>query len=757
MKKYILTITASVFFLIGYTQKADVLYNDLSLQEAISVYESNLEKDEKDGESMYNLANAYRLNNQNIKAEYWFSKAVERSEQIDAKFYYAQMLLMNGKPSAAKEWFENYKRNVTGRETQHIEDFIKLCEKMETDNISYNNHEIIKVIFNSEQLDFSPSYYGDEILFVSNRSESRGASNKMDGWTDGKFTDLFVASPDSGNHVRPFSKRINSSLHESSGVFTKDLNTLYFTRSNQVKGVTKEDVDQNVRLQIMETNMEGEKWSKPQKLPFNNDNYSYCHPTLSIDGSTMIFASDQPGGFGGMDLYIVKKEGDTWGVPENMGDKINTSGNEVFPFLDEQHNLYFSSNFHAGFGGLDIFKSKYVNAKWRKPSNVGAPINSVKDDFGIITQDDFQTGYFSSHRSGEDDIYSFKNKGNYQVKGVVINCETNEIISDADVSVYKDKDLYKSLVSDEEGRFSFDVDQEIKELKAIANKSPYITDESCTGEEIFNPQDGNVELILGLNTKQKEEEIAENNTGFSLCGTVINSDCNYLLDGSKITLINICNGEAVELTSNKNGAFNYPLMKDCKYIVKVEKDYFTTAEKVFSTDSISEIECLDLEMVMNSNVDLRDPSLGYSPTTDKIVLKEGSVIDLYNVYFDLDKYDIRPDAIEELEWVRKVLSDFKEMKVEISAHTDSRASDAYNIKLSKNRANSVRQYLINVGIDADRIVAVGYGETQLKNECADGVECSDLKHQRNRRVEFKVLNFKGEAIVSKEWKAYKSH
>jgi len=157
---------------------------------------------------------------------------------------------------------------------------------------------------------------------------------------------------------------------------------------------------------------------------------------------------------------------------------------------------------------------------------------------------------------------------------------------------------------------------------------------------------------------------------------------------------------------------------------------------------------------MNSLIDLRDPSSGYAGA-DRILLQEGAVVDLYNVYFDLDKYNIRADAEPELEWVLELMNRFPDMTVEISAYTDSRATDMYNKTLSNNRARSVRQYLINRGIAAKRITYIGYGETRLKNECADDVECTELQHQRNRRVEFKVTKFDGEAIVSKEWSAYK--
>lgn len=748
MKHYILTIALMAVSIASQAQKADKLYDNLSLQDAIDRYESILEEDSRNGKAMYELANAYRLNNETVKAEKWFSKAVETSEEPKAKFYYAQMLLMNSKPAKAKTWFNNYKLNVSGKEANHIDNFITLCYLAETDQLSDRNFEISRVIFNSEKLDFSPSYFGDDILFVSNREESEGAKNKLDDWTDEKYTDLFIASPKNGFKVTSFSSKVNSSLHESSGVFNSDLSTLFFTRSNQSKGRLKDDKEKNIRLQIMETSLVENKWTKPSRLAFNNSNYSFCHPALSKDNNTIIFASDQPGGYGGMDLYIVKKIGDEWGVPENMGNRINTTGNEVFPFLDEKSNLYFSSNFHAGYGGLDIFKSEKVGNNWKKPRNLGLPLNSFKDDFGVITKDHFETGYFSSNRSGNDEIYTFENIGAYRVSGIVKNCETGKIIPNANVTISQGENILHTLKSDEKGEFSFETRKDIGILKANASKPLFETSPACTGENEFDVLQDNLIVALGLINQVKEDDLV-------ICGEVLNESCNYLLEGAKITIINICNGEAVTVQSDRNGKFTYPLLENCKYKITAEKEYFETINQTFTTDSLKTKDCYELKFNMKSTVDLRDPALGYKGSS-QVLLKEGTVIDLYNIYFDFDKSYIRNDATEELQWVKTIMKNYPTMKVEISAHTDARASNAYNNTLSQNRAESARNWLIANGVNANNIIAKGYGESKLKNECVDGVTCTRIKHQRNRRVEFKVLNFKGEAIVSKEWKAYKN-
>lgn len=750
MKYLALTLALSAGSL--FAQKARSSYDQLAYRDAIEKYTNILSSNENDGEAMYNLATAYRLNNETTKAETWYSKAVNSSNQPDAQLYYAQMLLSNGKPSEAKEAFKKYKTNASAKDTERINDFITLCEDIENDRVQPKSFSVRESIFNSKSLDFSPAYYGDKIAFVSNRKGSFWSNSQIDQWTDSRYTDLFIADPANGYSVENFPKRINSNYHEGSAVFMKGNENIIFTSNNIKSRRLTDDLEENVRLQIVSSRLEEGKWTRPERLGFNNDNYSFCHPTLSNDESYMIFASDQPGGFGGMDLYMVKKSGDAWGVPVNLGPTINTMGNEVFPSLDENNNLYFSSDFHAGFGGLDLFKSDIRGTKWGKPTNLGLPLNSAKDDFGVISKSNFSNGYFSSNRTGDDQIYQFENLGSRQLIGRVVDCNTLEPIEGADVSIFQETNKLHDLVSDEDGYFTFDVGPDDEFFEATAKKMFYETNEGCPGRQDINVGE-DVEIVLALNA-------GEANQRYSLCGRVLNEDCNYLLNDVSLKLINICNGEEVELSSDQNGEFTAQLSKDCKYKLVAEKDHFQTVVKTFSTDDLTSEDCLPLEVKMNSQVDLRDPNGGLlgedGSGSGKILLKEGVSIDLYNVYFDLDKYFIREDAIEELLWVQKVLEDYPDMVVEISAHTDSRASDEYNITLSQNRAKAVVEYLKKRGVDVSRIKTKGYGETQLKNNCENDVDCTEIQHQRNRRVEFKVIKFDGEAIVSKEWKQYKN-
>ena len=747
MLQNVLTYCALTLALCTQAQNGETLYNQLAYQDAINKYETQLKKKSGDANTMYQLATAYRLNNETGEAEKWYEQTVQYSGTKEASFYYAQMLLMNGKPKKAKKWFVNYQTTLVGDEAEWVEEYVKLCNNVENGSVDIKNYEVMPVIFNSNSLDFSPIYFKEKIAFVSNREGRKGARNYNDAWTSNGYTDLFLTDLVNGSSVTTFSKKLNTPLHEGSAVYDDQNKVFYYTGNNAAKGRQREDSDNNIRLQLFSATELGDTWDKPVKLNFNNDNYSYCHPALSADGKKMIFASDQPGGYGGMDLWMVEKSGESWSAPKNLGSTINTSGNEVFPFITTQDLLYFASNYHPGYGGLDIFQSTNNGLVWTQPLNVGIPINSSKDDFGLITKDDLVSGYLSSNRGGEDDIFSFKHQGVKQLNIQIINCITKEPIESALVTVQGNDQLIYQLESDADGKVHFAPINGISEYTVSASSVDYSTSDDCPGLATISALKPGL-VILGL----REGDPMPETTNLNLCGTVINKECNFLLPNTEVTIINLCNGTKHRVTTNKDGQFDFPLQKNCKYRVEVKKQYFDPVVTMFETKE-GIVDCFDLPIELKSNVDLRDPSLGFDGG-NQILLTSGAVIELYNVYFDLNKFDIRRDAIKELNWIKSILEDNPDIIVEIGAHTDARATYEYNITLSENRAKAIKTWLIKNDIDASRLKFKGYGETLLKNECTDGISCSEMEHQRNRRVEFRILQMNGKMVVSKEWQQY---
>ncbi len=694
-KNFILTI---FMFMMAWNLKAqfksaEKYYDNYSFQNAIKGYSKIVKKDNTNGDALFNLANAYRLNSKTIEAEIWFEKAVVYYDDPICKLYYAQVLLSNAKYLKAKTWFLKFVDDApTQNDAEIATEMANFCQQLNDNGMPEHIYSIREVPFNTKKYDYSPCFYKDSaIVFVSNR-DYKDVDKKKDKWTGDNYMKLFIARKNAnGTFQEPekFINSINSKFHEGPACFSSDFNTMYFTKNQANKQKSIVDENQNTLLGIYSANYIDNKWDNLQKLPFCNDNYTVCHPTTAKSDSFMIFVSDIPGGYGGTDLYIVYQQNGQWANPENLGDKINTVGNEVFPYLDVDNNLYYSSDMLIGFGGLDIFKSFYKNSKWGEPENLGVPLNSSKDDFGLVINNSFAVGYFTSNRAGEDNIYTFT--------------ENFEII--------------------------------LKQGDYTTNENRIITKEN----------------VPSLNTEPKKttNNNNPNKKSIEICGTVTNKKYGNLLKDANVEVVSKCTGDETVIVTKQDGAFTFDIEPNCDYKIKVSKKNFNDTTFLLSTFNPKYDECIKV-IVPLIFIEENIPD----PLTTDITIVDGMTIELYNVYFDFDKYNIRTDASQDLDVLYNLLIKYPNMKGELGAHTDSRGTHEYNVKLAQNRANSAMKYLINKGIDPARLTAKGYGETMLKNKCADGVECSETEHQRNRRIEFKV-NYKNEIIYSKEYEKYK--
>ncbi|AOW20892.1 OmpA family protein [Urechidicola croceus] len=508
------------------------------------------------------------------------------------------------------------------------------------------NYSIKNLDVNTEYSDFGVSYFGDSTVIYSSSKRKRTIKKKT--WSPNKqpFLELYRGTIDNVEILNSinFSKLINSKFHESNATFTKDLKTVYFSGDNYTKGKgVKRDTTGYVLVQLFMANVNDEgQWTNITKLPFNNDNYSSGHPTLNNKEDKLYFTSNMPGGYGMTDIYVVDIFADgTYGEPQNLGPQVNTKGKEMFPFIDENDVLYFSSDCQPyGFGELDIYATKQASTnEFYYPVNLGTPINSEKDDFAIVYQIGKNKGYFSSNREGgkgDDDIYAFeeltpvKFECHQTLKGTIQNSETNELLSKAKVSLFKDNELIEEFITTENGTFEFAID--------------------CKS--------------------------------------------NYKITGSK--------------------------------------NSFKSDSKEFST--------LDQDkLTVTSKLNLIPPPPG--PKIDEFTVVNGKVLIKINpIYFDLNKFDIRPDAALELEKVVAIMKKYPELIVEGGSHTDSRGSSKYNETLSARRAFSTVSYIVKRGISADRITSKGYGESELVNRCKNGIKCSKEEHQINRRTEFRIVN-----------------
>jgi len=366
---------------------------------------------------------------------------------------------------------------------------------------------------NTKFSDFGTAYYGDsKIIFSSARNtgllKSKWKPNQQ------PYLDLFegvIGSNGKIADVKAFSNHLNTKFHEAAVSFTPDQKIVYFTRDyyyennlgKDDKGVT------NLAIYRADVSPTGD-WSNVVPMPFNNENYSVGHPSVNKDGTKLFFISDMPGTLGATDLYVVDINADgTYGRPQNLGAKVNTKGKEMFPFIDKEDILYFSSDSRSkGLGGLDVYASKVLeNNKMSDVLHLGAPVNSDADDFAYILKngDNKNEGFFSSNRSGgkgDDDIYHFvsspplKIECNQEVSGVVNNNKTKEVIQGAVVVLFDDKDNeIETATTGDKGTFSFTVPCE-KAYKVVASKEKFESDEKTftTDDKV----DGKVNLLLFL-------------------------------------------------------------------------------------------------------------------------------------------------------------------------------------------------------------------------------------------------------------------
>lgn len=336
------------------------------------------------------------------------------------------------------------------------------------------NYTIKNIESNSKYQDFGTAFYKDSLVVFASTRNRKSISKKIWFGNSQPYLELYTGIVDSDgeiNEVKLISKGINSKYHDANVIFTKDHKTVYFTSDNYLKKkFVKDTLGWNLNQLYRAKVSDKGTFVDIEPMPFNSDNYQTGHPALSKDETKLYFISDMPGSIGLTDIFMVDVHHDgTYGSPINLGPNINTEGKEMFPFLDVNNVLYYSSDgYTGGFGGLDIYANQMMsNEALNKSISIGSPLNSELDDFAIVFQNEKRTGYFSSNRKGgrgDDDIYFFKEltpivfECNQFVSGVVKDTKTNEIISNATIEVFGDDNIVlASVKSDELGQFSLEL------------------------------------------------------------------------------------------------------------------------------------------------------------------------------------------------------------------------------------------------------------------------------------------------------------
>ncbi|MCF6280310.1 MAG: OmpA family protein [Flavobacteriaceae bacterium] len=581
---------------------------------------------------------------------------------------------------------------------------------------------------NTKLADFGVSFYkNDFVLFASSKKDRdirrKDRSHNRMGYLE--FYKGLIGDDGQIILAGQFSLEKYNVFHESDITFTPDGKSIYFTLNNYIdddyhekfkKSTTKKHILNIFKASVDDAGIV----TNVKPVPFNGKNYSVRNPELSPDGKTLYFSSDMDGGFGDFDIYQVSVHDDgTYGEPKNLGKKINTKYNEFFPFLSTNNIFYFSSDGHGGGGFLDIFSSNLINGSYSTPQNIDK-VNSEYDDFAFVISPEQGVGYFSSSKEGKGnaDIYSFTIEPiicDQVVTGVIKDKQTEKVIPNATVELFSEGKLLDVIVTQENGAFSFNTTCETA-YRINATKSIHTTDSQSFTTSNINEENVNITLYIEpLDCNQ------------SIAGIVSSEKTNIPLIDVELSLL--YKGELIEKTRSQiGGLFNFNTQVDCKsdYKIITEAKNYASKTKSFSTS-----EKLDGENYLDIKLKETDEFITYRNIT---------MIKTKPIYFDLNESTVREDAARELDKVVQIMKKYPEIKIELNSHTDSRAPDAYNMRLSQERAASSIAYIISRGIDESRIFGRGYGETRLRNKCSNGVKCTETEHQKNRRTEFIVIN-----------------
>jgi len=733
-------------------------FDKMSYVQAVRNYESFLgnggHEKEQLKEALTKLAFSYRKLQDSKNAERVYRDLFndfETSLESEQILYFAQALANNGKYRESQKMYSRYgeqqKEDLRGR---------KFTVAYMDNATFYKDSSLYDVDFvyplNTKYSDFSPMFYENGLVFVSARNEGSGIK-RVFNQNETPFLDLFLFSDtmslrkethktletiqaslgSSGKSAKPnktqendsfddieepeideFSKSINSKYHEGPVTFFKDYKKIVFTRNNYNKGKAKKSEKGINMLKLFIATKKGNKWTDIKELPFNSNEYSTGHPALSPDNRKMYFVSDMPGGFGGTDIYVVDYREGNWGAPINLGREVNTEGNEMFPFVDEIGNFYFASDGHAGLGGLDMFYLEFRNGvPFGEVENLGAPINSTKDDFGFITDGNRSRGYFSSNRRkgyADDNIYAFT-KGCNALNILVYDSQTNLPLANTELRMVKNGVNKQGYITNSLGEASLCLESGADfEFKAFKE-----------GYDVGTITYGTMSQSL---SKQQHLKIYLEPARRPLVkGRIVSEVDQMPIAGATVTLENERDGSVAMVITGVDGRYAFQPDRDGRYSVSAVKDNYAT-----NTENIGKI---------------KNSKKNYSVERNFGMIGEGDIFRLDNIYYDLDKSEIRADAKKELESkVIPVLKKYPDLQIELRSHTDSRASEEYNQRLSAARARSVADYLVSRGISSERLVANGYGESELVNECDDSAKCEENAHQANRRTEFKILAVK---------------
>lgn len=754
MKRLILYILL-VASIVSYAQehKGDASFKIHDYNTAIKYYQKALKKSET-GILHQKLGKAYLFAKDYTNADKHYSRSLTFEDKNDSTlFQYAKALLILNHKDEARKYFQVYADKYP--KNQLAKQYISLYDSLinEENRKPEFSVQTIEGAINTSKSEYGAKPYKNGLLYITEKSHDlvNDQNNKL---VNSNYFGIFYSNSNQEGEL--FNYKLNSTWNNGSVVLHPDGKSIYFTKTYRNR---KTDVMQLFYCKIEE----GDKLSKPISFEYNNKEYSILHPSFSEDGKILYFSSNKKGGKGGWDIYYSKKDRKYgWLAPKPINGIINTAGNEVFPHASKG-NLYFSSDGHFGFGGLDLFKAR-KNEYYKNCYNLGAPINSPKDDFSIYYTSKLG-GYFSSDRpsgKGKDDIYQFTEiehpieidtsasiSGVFQFKKLGL-AQQELILYD------ENGNEIERIITGKDGKFVF------KNLKSGTNYTILPAEEiedaelfltNSKGEKIIlADNDGKKFIFKTLKSDYTETllPIEEEDPSFLIIpvkGYVYKNIKGDVNDRLEVKVYDESGNLIGRTYTQKDGTFIFKtLTPQNNYFFEIDDEEEELQLIILNKGKEKETaeKQNDGKFLFKRIKNNDDAILIVNENNDLIRILQNERFSVNNILYATNSAELNIDAITELNKLYIMYKKNIHLTFTIESHTDSKGSDKYNLKLSEKRAKKVVEYLEKKGIPSDHLIPKGYGESKLLNKCGDNSNCSDEEHAINRRTEVKIKGKKTE-------------
>ncbi|MBN1115847.1 MAG: OmpA family protein [Bacteroidales bacterium] len=727
--------------------QADKLYQERDYYKAVTKYREYISRYEGNVDVWYKIAISYKELGQPERSELYYSRIIKTDEQSNPIVHLSlgQVLMMQGKYKEAREHFQRYNELLEYNDQLAMRyiSSIENIEKYFADSTFFDKQNLP---INSEASDYGAATLDNNFYFLSTRDTRKDYNLKYS-------SDLFISEIEQGKSIFDSPKKLsgpaNTRFGEIGYAIVPQTNEIYICRYEPGK---EDDYSLGYNLYKAYIGVDN-NISRPEKFRSDKFKYSIAYPTLSYDGKFLIFASDAPGGFGGWDLYRADFTSNGFDNIQNLGGKVNSAGQELYPFLLNDSILFYATDGQGGLGGYDVYSKNLNDEEYAR--NVGFPVNSNSDDYGIYF-DSGLSGYFTSNRDGgkgADDIYRFS-IDQLKLTGEVVDELNGENLKNVNIKINRSSGEAEALALADNGKLVL-VARPGEELEITVEKEGYET-RSFKVNTADMAYIGNHSLMIGKLPVLKLAEPESLAEKFEIAPEILEVaeqkddiffGVQFMVSKRRLKedYLRSLVGQNYEISEVYDG-------KNYRYLVGQNKDYFLTKEdykkleidsKVYLVSFVNNEFTRVMKALKMAHV---DPAEARDPIVHEFIDKTKQV-GFGLVFYGLDLFRVPAGYEKEINRIKDTLVAHPEYFLEIAAHTDKRGSDMYNRALSEERAKFLFNLFVSMGIEENRIIAHGIGESQLKKYCQ---ECTEADHEQNRRAEMIIRVYKDPNQAPKE-------